>query len=744
MAEFLQALDRLLLEPPRKDGAKKYADLRRRLRQLGLEAVALHLEGLDEAPAPRRFKSLVEARTKLAAAVTKLVRPRYSPSWEPLQEGGILHGSPEATKLSDVIPLALNWARRDQAWTRLAQVEDFSKASLGELEILLSNGDTRAGTLRGLARAPKEQRQAWIEWFRNHGHLWVRQASYELLEGIPGLELAALLQPSWSRPSDQARARICLRSLGSDVAHGFRNWLKEAEATPAVALGFALERSLPALSSEDRSWLEELSGRSPEVDALLELARVQIGVLSVQELEGVAATHEASESRSLAGAKLWQESKQDPKLLRRLLDREGISAARVLTWLQGSQSLGGLSPAWRSSLLPHQDLETRQKALQEIEAGLPPDTVALVAPSLVDPHESVRAQAVRIQAHFEGISPLFRAFEGLEAPAPEPGPGGTAARRDFQSRIAPLLSKIPDRRFLPWLRDTLLHSSPEALPQEVLEAFGPLLAPIFAEVLEDPDQREGALSAMLRVYSIAECLELLDRVDASEDPIQRALTRLPHEEFFPAGSALLEPIDAERAGALLQLAKSKKAVRPPLLRILAREGYAPALELFLKLLGSPLPEMVPGTSPNRSLRWTEKAWIEDILFFDSQVLPGLERALTSENWTVRHHAAWLLAILEAPEAAQALATCLGRDPEPEVRLACLKALGRSSGPAAAEALEAWFQEGPPEDRLHVLRALEALEPKLALAILPRLELAKKDLALRRELERVQRQLEASK
>ncbi len=726
-AQMLRALDRLLVPGLSAMDPTTAEKLSGFLRANGFGAAAAEAaEMVDPAP-EKRYRTFVELRRELEGAVVKLYRPPAPDV--PADAWGLL--VPEADRIPDPARLAAaarGFRQTDAALLFLAGSPDLSSLTDDGIEALLANADLRSPAVGHLRKLPPEGLAPLLDRLARQGNALVRRSVWKLAEGLDELEAARRLLPTLVHPGDLSAAFEFLFPRRKEVRQALEAVLTGARTDPTPGPDAPAPPVLPtpgpaplparrlamrilarsAKEGEPDRWAPAC-GDDPELAGLLRVARYRAGEIDVIRMRSFATSIDEPVLRALAIAQLLLDGEIDTPRFQKEMFQRRDQLEPLLTPLKGTGRIEGLAKTWRNQLRPSNSPGERRGALDELAALDEPSLAWLLAGWRDEPSPELADRMLDLLVEWTGLEPLAMAVDLAPLEGGDFDRFGSDVLHAYQTQLLPRVKRLPDVRFAPFLAYLVRRHGPAALPAGTLEALAEPAIPALGSLLSHPDPatRRLALASLEGLRHDPRAARVLEEREQGEDPLELAVARLVLPGSESDGRARLESLGRDAvAPRLIELAKSRKDLRDPLLALLAEWRRDEALPLLAKLLGSPAPDLVKGKPGSRETRWLEKPVGRWLTAYRERGRAPLEAALANGNWTVRHHAAWLLGRdeLASPASSPALARALAAETEDEVKAELIQTLGTSGGSEAVAALLPVARSGGPM----VPKALRAL------------------------------------
>jgi hypothetical protein len=621
----------------------------------------------------------------------------------------------------------------------LHESPDLSALGAEEVEVLLANDDLRHAAAAALRAAGAEPVRAWVQALSRSPSALARRGAYLLAEVLEPEESARLTRPSWERPEDQAAAFAFLHPRRLEARPAILEALEAS--TPLEGRRFALRMvARSAREGEPDRWAE-LTDDDPELEALVKVARFKAEEVNMDRLRSWSASVEEPELRVLASLQLWMEGGTDGRYFAQELQRvqeEGLHLNLLLGPMRGLSRLEPLLKEWllcREASVP---VARRRAMARQVVAAGDLRFARLFLESLQDPDAEVRDLLYPYLCEALGLLPVRLRADLSPLAHGDFDELSNDDLRSLEQALVPALPVVPDLRLGAIVGYLLKRLGPDSIPREALRPLGPALWPSLANFLGAEDRALASLARgeLEAARDDPRAGAILEDHEGGQDPLEAAVERLLVPARRDEARAALEALPREATSSrLLELARSRKDARSALLDLLADWGAEEAIPFMVRMLGSPLPDMIKGRPGSRDLRWLKKdvgGWLERM---GPAARPHLDEALASENWTVRHHAATLLTSLALAESGEALARTLDEESEPECREALVTALGTCGGQGAVEALEPLARGEDLGEALRAVRSLGQVGGATAHKLLEELLSTATDLGLKRELRR---------
>ena len=735
---MLRALDKFLVKGLGSIQEHVARDLAGFLRANGLGKAAARAREIREDKPDRRYRAFVELRIALEEAVVKLFRPGHLGAPLPAGATLVVVGRTALGAPDELIEAAGRFEGTPEALAYLQAVPDLGGLTGEQVEVLMANDDLRRPAARALGQAPPEQVREWVRHLAGAANGLARRGAYLLAEALDPGEAARETLPSWSREEDQDDAFESFHPRRLDMREGLLAGLDPDRELPLAARRFALRLVARSAKEGEADRWEPLAGDDPELVALVKLARFKSGEVLGDRLRAWASSAEEPELRALATLQCWMEGDVDPRAHQTELQRNRANLHLLLAPLRNTARLEIFLKQWQASLELSRPQAERARAAEELLASGDRRLASRLLHTLADPSPAIRERLQPYLAAAMGLYPvrLLVDLAPLETTPPEQFSSDVV--RAYERWLLPIVPRIPDARLAPWIGHLLGRGATEVCP-EAVRAMGGALTGELAVLLSHPEPAVQTLArqSLEALRHTPRAARILEDHEAGKDPMEAALERLLLPELAAEGKRALEALDrATTVPRLVEVARSRKLAREAVLEVLSEWRAEAALPVLVKLLGSPLPDMVRGKPGNRETRWVEKSTGRHLLAYGAGARPALEAALESANWTVRHHAAHLLGELALEASSVPLARALEAEAEEESRAALVAALGRTGGEEAVVALEPLVRSSLVADQIRAVRALHGVRTASARGLLEEVMATAKDLGLKRELRRV--------
>lgn len=738
-AKLLRALDRLLTGGLAQVPPEAARELEAKLKESGF-GIASALAPAFADPAPdKRYKAYVDLRLAIESTLVKVMRPAHEPlAGAPV--GLFARRASPVSSPSGLVDAARRFDGLVPALAYLASDPDLAGLDPPAVEVLLANDDLKRAAARALVRAGPARVGEWIAYLVGREARSSRHGAYLL---VPGLEPAAAARatlPSWARSEDHEVAWDALSPLRREARDGLLAAFDPAAPAPLPARRFALRLvARSARPAETSAWEPLLEG-DPELAALHRIARFKAEQAGIVELRAWAGTLDEPILRATALAQLVLENDLDKVRFQAELQQGRATLPYLLGPLRGTSKTEPLVRLWAERLAWSRPPAERRAALEELVACGERQAVDLLERAARDPRPELRALAYPALVSRVGLLAVRRAVDFAPLAAGGYERFGTDVLHGYDNALLPVLDRVPDVRLLPYLRFLLGRGDPAAVPEAVLVAYGELAVPLLGELLDRPELPLARLARarLEALRATPEAASLLGSREAGADPCARALARLAVPELAADARKELEGLGrSEVVPRLVDAIRKQRELREPALEVLAAWRAPEAIPLLIKLLGTPAPEMVKGKPGNRESRWLSKPVTRHLEAYGPDAAGPLAEALANPNWTVRHHAATLLAGLGkgAGAAGERLASAWYAEKEDEVRHALVAAMGAVGDEASTACLATVLGGADAAMQTKAARALGAVgTPKAREAVEAALARTT-DLALKRELKK---------
>lgn len=723
--KMLRALDKMLVEGLGAVDPGTAKNLGKFLRASGFGTAAERARDFSDAAPEKRYRAFVELRLALEAATVKLYRPPRAP------EAGV--GAGDAAALAAA---ARSFATTDEAAAALAEGVDLSGLDPDQVASLLGNDDLRDRAAAALRQHEPERVAEWVGALARKANGHARRGAYLLARNLDPAQAAELTRPSWHRPEDELAAFAFLYPRRQECRQVLAKALDPDDPAPLPGRRLALRIiARSARGGEPAAWAPLAEGDA-ELEALVKMSAFKCEEEDALRLRSWASSLDEPVLKATAFTQLFLEGEIDTKRFVVELPRTRDQLEALLRPLRGTGRLENLEKHWGARACPSQPLVEREALVEELVALGDLRVRGLVRRLLADPEGSLRAAVLPLAAHILGLLPTRRLAD--LGPLAR-GRFSRLSRDDlhaYERFLHPVLEAVPDVRLAGYAGYLMRRRGPDAIPGPGLRALGETMIPVWGGLLEDRDQKL-ALLALRELEALAadpRARARLDEREEGKDPLEVAVEKLLVPGLAAEARERLEALDrGEAVPRLLEAARTRKETREAVLDLLTDWREADVLPFLAKLMGSPLPDMVKGKPGSRQARWLDKPVTRRLRAFAAAARPVLEQALTSENWTVRHHAAVLLGELADASSSRALAAALSAEDELDGRQAMVEALGRCGGDDAVPALAPLARGG--DLQLRALRALAESGSPDAKALLTELLEGAEDLGLKRELRR---------
>lgn len=734
-ASMLRALDKFLVRGLGSIREETARDLAGFLRANGLGKAADRARQLRDPAPERRYRAFVELRIALEEAVVKLYRPGEGP---PPRSQLVL--APDSISRVEDLRSLLEASRRFEATpAALAFLQtgpDLSGLDGEGVEALMGNDDLRQPAARLLRKSPAEQLSSWISHLTGSANRLSRQGCYLLAPGLPPEDATRLTRPSWIRPEDQDQAFEFFHPRRMECRRGLAEALLPDQDVSLEGRRFALRMvARSAREGEPEKWDGSLE-EDPETAALLQIARFKAGEVDLDRVRSWSSSLDSRELRAIATLQCWLEGDAEPRAFAQEMQRSRDLLPLMLGPLRSTSRLDGLVKSWTASLSPARPVAERERALGEALASGDRRLATPFLKLLQDPSRSIREPLLPFLCSCLGLLPIRLSVDFAPLSQTPFEEFSSDVLHGFERSLLPSLERVPDVRLAPYVGYLLRRSGPEAVPAPGIRALGGALLPELEILLTSPDRRLQilALQELEALRGSPRAQAILDNHQAGRDPLENAVEKLLVPAQAPQGRSELDALERPQAvPRLLEMARTRKEAREPILEILTDWKSEETLPFLVRLLGSPLPDMVRGKPGARETRWMEKTTSDHFRAFGAIAAPTLEAALGSENWTVRHHAASLLGEIGLETSTPPIARALEHEEVEEVHSQLVASLGATGGPLAIEALEPLARSSQASNQMRAARSLSRIPLPEARQLLEELLAGAQDMAMKRFL-----------